>query len=170
MNKIFKTLLFTFVFGALATSANAQKFGYINSQELIAQLPEVKEANAGIETLKTMLQKKGQEMIQSLQGKYQTLQKQQAEGTLSPKQIETEAARLKEEETKIAKFEQDSQEKIFKKSEELLTPIQEKINNAIKEVAADQGYTYIFDASQGMVLYADPGTDVSGLVKAKLGI
>jgi len=46
----------------LTTSISAQKFGYINSQELLGQLPEVKESTANIETLKKQLQKKGQDI------------------------------------------------------------------------------------------------------------
>jgi len=170
MNNIIKSMLFTLVFAAMTLSAQAQKFGFINSQELISQLAEVKEANAKIETLKKQLQKKGQDMLNTLRTKYETLQKKQNEGLISPKEVETEAAKLKEEETQLTNFEQTSQQKILEKSEELLSPIQEKINLAIKEVATDNGYTYIFDTSMGMVLYADPGTDVSALVKAKLGL
>jgi len=170
MNKVFKSLLLTLVFAVIAIGAQAQKFGYINSQELISQIPEVKEANANIETLKKQLQKKGQDMVASLSAKYSDLQQKQTKGELSPKQLEVEAAKLKQEEEQLAKFEQSSAEKVYQKSEELLTPIQDKINNAIKDVAAENGYTYIFDTSLGMVLYADPGTDVSALVKAKLGL
>jgi len=137
---------------------------------LISQLPEVKEANSKIETLKKQLQKKGEDMVKSLQAKYADAQKRQADGLISPKQLQEESARLQQEEQALGQFEQTSQEKIFKKSEELLSPIQARINDAIKAVAADNGYTYIFDSSLGLVLYADPGTDVSTLVKAKLGL
>lgn len=170
MNKLIKSLLFTVAFAALTVSVQAQKFGYINSQELIGQLAEVKEANAKIETLKKQLQKKGQDMITALQTKYTDLQKKQTDGLLSPKEVETQAALLKQEEVKLGEFEQTSQQKIYEKSEELLSPIQNRINNAIKEVATDNGYTYIFDTSMGLVLYADPGTDVTTLVKTKLGL
>jgi len=153
-----------------SSTMSAQKFGYINSQELLSQLPEVKESTANIETLKKQLQKKGTDMVAALQQKYTALQQDQEQGKLSPVQLEQEAAKLKEEEAKIGQFEQTSQQKIYEKTELLLAPIQEKINNAIKEVAQDNGYTYIFDASLGMVLYADPGSDVSSLVKSKLGI
>lgn len=171
MNRTFKTVLFTLLVSFfMVSSVDAQKFGYINSQELISQLPEVKEANSKIETLKKQLQKKGQDMIAALQTKYTALQEKQAKGEISRKALEEEAAMLQKEEEGIAKFEQSSQEKIFTKSEQLLAPIQEKINNAIKEVAADNGYDYIFDSSLGMVLYADPAADVSGLVKSKLGL
>jgi len=133
-------------------------------------LKSLKEANSKIETLKKQLQKKGEDMVKSLQAKYTDAQKRQADGLISPKQLQEESARLQQEEQALAQFEQTSQEKIFKKSEELLSPIQAKINDAIKAVAADNGYTYIFDSSLGLVLYADPGTDVSTLVKAKLGL
>jgi outer membrane protein len=170
MNKIFKSLLLTVAFAALTVSVQAQKFGYINSQELVSQLPEVKEAEAKIETLKKQLQKKGEEMLATLKTKYNALQKKQTDGLLSPKEIDAEAATLKNEEAKLTAFDQTSQQKIYEKSEELLTPIQSRITTAIQEVAKDNGYTYIFDISLGLVLYADPGTDVSALVKVKLGI
>lgn len=166
MKTINKILIIAVAFVSFSMSATAQKFGYINSQELISQLPEVKEANANIETLKAQLQKKGQEMIVALQTKYGKLEADR--DNYSPKQLETEAQKLQEEEKKIAEFEQTSTQRIMTKSEELLKPIQERINTAIKAVATENGYTYIFDASLGVVLYADPGTDVTALVKSKL--
>lgn len=163
-------LLSAILMVGLTSGMQAQKFGYINSQELLSQLPEVKESTANIETLKKQLQKKGQDMVAALQQKYTALQQDQEQGRLSPVQLETEANKLREEEAQIAQFEQTSQQKIYDKTELLLSPIQDKVNNAIKEVAQDNGYTYIFDTSLGMVLYADPSSDVSAKVKAKLGI
>ena len=63
-------LLFSVVF-----SATSQKVGFINSQEILTSLPEVKQANSDIEVMKTMFQKKGEEMVKDLQAKYQDLQK-----------------------------------------------------------------------------------------------
>ncbi len=150
--------------------AQAQKFGFVNSQELIQGMAEVKEANANIETYKSQLQKKGQEMVQSLQAKYQSLEQKKNQGELSPKQLETEAQTLQSEEVKIAQFEQESQQKIIDKSETLLKPIRDKIQNAIDAVAKENSYAYIFDASLGMILYAEDQTDVTNLIKAKLGL
>jgi len=158
-------LVFSF---ALSTHVSAQKFGYVNTQELLQGLPSVKEANVNIETYRNQLLKKGQEMLQSLQSKYQTLE--QTRDNYSPKQLETEVSNLKAEEQKIMEFEQNSQQQIIEKSETLLKPIRDKIQKAIDDVATENGYTYIFDFSTGFVLFADPTSDVSGLVKAKLGI
>lgn len=166
-----KYLLFTLLlaFGA-ATDSFAQKFGYVDTQEIIQLIPEVKEANSNIETFKTQLQKKGQEMLQALQTKYQDLERREAQGEISPKLLETEVAKLKEEENSILLFEQESQQKILEKSESLLAPIRDRIQKAIDDVANENGFDYIFDYSTGFVLYADDATNVGAMVKAKLGI
>lgn len=171
--KTMKKLIFTITLCIGFMSLNnlaAQKFGYINTAELLQNMSEVKEANANIETFRNQLVKKGQEMLQSLQGKYQELERKQGAGEISPKQLEVEAQTLKTEESKILEFEQSSQQRILEKSEALLGPIREKIQKAIDDVATENGYTYIFDYSTGFVLYADASTDVSSLVKAKLGL
>ena len=165
-----KTILLGMIFMLAGFFANAQKFGIVNSQEIIQVLPEVREAQANIETFGTQLQKKYQQMITDLQSKYQELEKKQAQGEISPKQLEEEALTLKQEEGELAKYEQSSQQQIVEKQNNLMKPIMDKITKAIEDVAKENGYTYIFDGSVGFVLYADESTDVSSLVKAKLGI
>lgn len=169
MKNFIKSFLLIAILG-VAVSASAQKMGYINTQELISQVPSVKEANSNIETYRKQLQSKYENMIKSLQTKYQGLEQKQATGDISPKQLEAEALKLKEEEKKIAEFEQSSQQKIVEKSELLLKPLRDKIQKAIDDVASENGFDYIFDASLGVILYADKTTDVSPLVKAKLGL
>ncbi len=151
-------------------SLSAQKFGYINSQELIGQIPQVKEANAELETIKKQYEKQGQDKVTALQTKYQALERKQAQGEISPKQLEVEAQALKQEELEIAKFQQDIQQKLYEKSEGLLKPIRDRIQAAIDEVAKDNGFDYIFDRSMGIILYADETTNISAQVKAKLGM
>lgn len=153
-----------------ATMAQAQKFGYINSQALLAEMPEVKQAEANLDALKKQLQKKGQQMLTSLEAKYKELQRKEAQGELSPKQLEGEAQTIKAEEVKIGQFEQDMQKQLLTKQEELMKPVIDRINNAIQSVAKEGSYTYIFDAVGGFILYADDNQDVTALVKAKLGM
>lgn len=167
-----QTLSYLLVVAGLMVSVqmNAQKFGYINSQLLIQQIPQVKEANAELETIKKQYEKQGQDKVAAFQAKYQALERKQGQGEISPKQLEVEAQALKQEELEIAKFQQDIQQKIYDKSEVLLKPIRDKIQAAIDAVAKENGYTYIFDQSMGIILYADESTDVFNLVKAKLGM
>lgn len=61
-------------------------------------------------------------------------------------------------------------DKLAKKREELYKPILEKVNTAMQDVAKENGYLLVFDASTQVLLYAHESLDVTNLVKAKLGI
>lgn len=153
-----------------ATTTQAQKLGFVDSQAIIQSMPEVKEANANIETYRNQLVKKGQDKLKALQEKYLGLEKKQQRGEISPLQLETEAQKLKKEEEELMKFEQESQSKILEKSQKLIQPLQEKIQLAINEVASENGYTYIFDSATGFILYGDSNNDCGAMVRAKLGL
>lgn len=168
--KSIKNILILAVALFCAVSVNAQKFGYINSAELFQEIPEVKEAQANLETYQSQLQKKGQAMMTAYQTEYQALGQKQQQGELSPKALEVEAQKLKNKEVEIAKFQQESEQKIMQKNDTLFKPIRDKIQAAIDAIAAENGYTYIFDYSAGVLIYADDSTDVTALVKAKLAM
>lgn len=166
--KLFKGLVLVAILVMTTAIAHAQKLGYVNSQAILAELPEVKQAEANLEAHKNAMQKKGQQMVQNLQKKYGELQQKEQRGEMSPKQLEEEAKGLKAEEQKIAQYEQQMQQEIMQKQEKLLKPILDKVKAAIDAVATEKGYAYIFDAVGGFILYADEKNDVSALVKAKL--
>jgi len=169
MNKLRPYLIWCFCL--LATIAvSAQKFGYINSQNLIQQIPQVKEANAELETLQKQYEKQIEDKAKSLQTKFQALVRRQEQGEISPKQYEVEAQALEQERLDVAKFQQEIQQTLATKSEDLLKPIRDDINKAINDVAEENGFTYIFDESIGVILYAEESSDVGPLVKAKLGL
>lgn len=165
-----KKLTSVIVLILLAGMAFGQKFAYINTQEILGNLPEVKQANANIETFRNQLVSLGQKKVEALQKKYKDLEQKQGRGELSPMQLDEESKKLKAEEEKLQKFDQESQQRIMEKSEELLKPIRDKVQKAIDEVASENGYEFIFDASMGFILYADQKTDISDKVKVKLGI
>lgn len=169
MKNILSITVLAFVFISM-NIANAQNYGYVNSAQLLSELPEVKKADANLNTLQKQMQTKGQEMVQELQAKYQDLAKKEKQGELSPKQIQEKAAELQKEEQEIAKYEQEMMQNISQKREELLQPILNKINNIIQEVAKEEGYTMILDSSSGVILYAEDSDDITTKVKAKLGM
>lgn len=169
MNKL-RTFLICCICLCATLAVSAQKFGYINSQELIQQMPKVKQANAELEALKKQYEKKIQEEGKVLQTKYQALLRKQEQGDISPKQYDVEAAALQKEQVELEKAQQEMGQNLAKKSEELLKPIRDEISNAIDMVAKENGFTYIFDYSIGIILYAEESADVSSLVKAKLNL
>jgi outer membrane protein len=72
---------------------------------------------------------------------------------------------------RLQNFQQTAQQDIQQKEAELWQPVIDKANNAIQEVGKENGFTYIFDVSAGVVLYFSPESiDVLPLVKTKLGI
>jgi|SRR5690625_31263 len=168
MKRMMKYLLMSALLLLSVNMIQAQKFAYVNSQILLEDLPEVKAADAEIQTLQQQLQKKGQEMFESYQKKAMDLQRRRDEGELSPRQLEQEAQKLGEDEEKIRNFENEMQASILQKQQELLAPIQEKVNLAIEEIAKSEGYTMVFDSSSGALMYSDDENDITQKVKAKL--
>lgn len=161
------TSLFILLFG-VAMTAQAQKFGYLNSASILQEMPQVKQADSQLEALQKQLQKKGQGMVEQLQKDYQVAQEKIGRGELSPKQQEEESTKLEAKQGEIQKFEQEMQQQVQAKRNELMTPILDTINKAIQDVAKENGYTYIFD--EGVLLYKEPAGDVTGLVRTKLGM
>lgn len=166
MNRIF---LICLVIAGLSTSGiHAQQVAYINSSVLMQDLPEIKQADSNLSAFQTQLQKKGEQMVTALQTKYQDVSKKQAAGEISPKQLEEESAKLKDEEAKIGQYEQDMNKQVAEKRQTLYQPILDRINTLINDVAKEKGYAFVFDSSTGVLLFAEEKYDITADVKAKL--
>ena len=149
---------------------NAQKFGYINSTELLMTHPDVKSADSQLQAYQKQLFAKGQQMAQEFQKHYEAYVKDVNSGLLSKIQMQERESALAQEQNKIREYELEMQQKVAKKREELYKPILDKIQNAINEVGKENNYTFIFDAGTGGILHADSSDNVLNLVKAKLGL
>ncbi len=148
--------------------AQAQKIGYINSEEILTVLPDYKRAQSRLEQYGQSLEKQ----LETLMNEYKKkLEDYQANAANLPETVrrdkELEILQL---EDRIQKFQLQAQQDVLAKKQELLEPILKKINQAIQQVAQEKGYSYVLDISMGTVLYADPKYDVTALVKRKLGI
>lgn len=162
-------VLLTLVIGTCYyAQAQALKVAYINTDELLTALPEVKAANDSLIANKQKLEAKIQGMVNELRNKATTLEKRKQE--IAPIQYQKEVELLQAEEKKIMEFEQLGQQELKLKSESFSVPLEERVNKAIKEVAAKEGYAYVINSSQGMVLYADASANILEKVKAQLGV
>ncbi len=168
MKKYFQIVFVAALLLAASATATAQKFGYVNSAEILAAMPAMKAAESNLEGLQKQLQKKGQGMVENFQTDLAALQKEAQAGNLTPKQQQEESAKMEERQAEIAAFEQKMVADLQEKRAELLEPIYNSINDAIKAVAEEGGFQFIFD--QQVLLYGEEAADVSALVKAKLGI
>ena len=149
----------------------AQKFGHMNSQLLLVEMPEVKSADSQLETYQKQLLAKGEQMVQSFQTKYQAYEQEAQSGKLSPLQMQTKESELQKELEAIQAYEQDVQNKLATKRAELYQPLLDRVKAVIDKIGKENGYTMIFDTSvAGTIVFAEETEDVTAMVKAQLGM
>lgn len=168
MKKSFLAALFVFFLTGFATHAQTLKFGHIDSGGLIQLMPATKQADS-------TLRKYGESLdiqLRAMTAEYQTkLQHYQTKADSLPDAIRaTKEKELTDLGQRIQDFQQTAQESIQKKKEELYSPILKRAEDAIKQIAKEKGYSYIFDTSLGSIIYAQESDDIMALVKVKLGL
>ncbi|MBK9014270.1 MAG: OmpH family outer membrane protein [Saprospiraceae bacterium] len=89
---------------------------------------------------------------------------------MTPKEEETVSADLQKMQEDLYAYGQKMEADMAAKQQKEMEPILAKVNTAIQDVAKEGNFQYIFDAQSGVILYADESSDVTKLVKAKLGI
>ncbi len=166
-----KKWLVMFLMGGLAFTAAAQKYGHMNFGNVLSLMPETKAADEALKKFQQDMVAKGDTMSKKFQEKYTAAAKEMQDGKLSPLQQQQKEDELKKEQAVLGSYQQEMQQKLQAKREELLTPIVDKADKAIAEVAKANGYVMIFDTSVfNAILFATPTEDVFPLVKAKLGL
>ncbi len=168
MTKMIRYTLAIALIFCMAFSAEAQKFGYTNSQLILLELPAVKRADADLEAYQQQQQKQFQKMIDAYKVKRTDLEKRYNDGTISKVEAEAELKKLAAEEQELMKHEQNMIANLNQRRQDLIAPILEQVQKAIDAVAEEKGYQYIFDTSTGVLLYAKPEDDITDAVKAKL--
>lgn len=165
--KILSSLL-VLLFSVAAFQVQAQKLGHINSSDLLQKMPEVKVADSTLALYQKQLEDQNSKMIsayQSMLSAYQDSSKIWNEVIAEYRQNE-----LSQMEQNIQDFQQSAQDKFANKKDELYSPILKKADDAIKAVAKANSYAYIFDTSDGAVLYSSDSDDIMSLVTKQLGI
>ena len=153
----------------LTLSSIAQnKFGYIDSQELLLLMPDRKTAEIEVQNFAKTLEAQ----LELMTAEYQeSIQEYQAnEATFSDLVKQDKIAEITGLEQRIQAFQQNAQQSLQQKEQELLDPILAKARKAIEDVATEGDFTYIFDKSQGTILYVKESENVLTLVKRKLNL
>ena len=167
MKKLILLLACSILIGG-AVSAQTMKIGYIQSQELLSVMPEVIGANKQIEAYAKTYEDQIKQMTDDYQKKVQYFQAN--EKTMTDAIKEVKVKEIQDLQKRIEDFNQKAQDAVEKKRQDLLKPILEKADKAIKDVATENGYDYVIDASIGTLLHANPAYNILPQVKAKLGI
>lgn len=145
-----------------------QKFGYINSAELLKLMPEAKKAEASLTAYVRNLEKQFGSMQQDYQQRITEFQSQETTMADAVKQSRIKA--ITDLEQRMQQSQVAGQQQIAAKREALFKPILDKAEKSIKAVGKENKYDYIFDTSSGSFIYADESHNILPLVKAKLGI
>ena len=162
-----KSLIFVFFLSVCSLGFTHSKVAHIDSQSLISQMPEVKEAQAQIEKLQKTYQTEIEASMKEYQTKLQTYSadaQNQTEVTNQARQKELQGM-----EQNIQQYQQTAAQDIQQKQADLLRPLIEKARAAIQKVAREQGFDYVIDATPGGALILSDGKDLLADVKKELG-
>ncbi len=161
-------------FSLLLTSftATAQRYAIIDTKYILAKIPEYKDANKKLEEMADAWQKEIDLMQADLDKMYRQLDAEKA--MLTPELLKKREDEIFNKEKQVRDlqkrrfgFEGD----YFRKKQELVKPIQDKVYNAVQKLATERLYDFILDKSEGItVIFADPKLDKSDDVLKILGV
>lgn len=166
-----KTLL---VFGFLITSlfGAAQKYAVVDTRYILDKMPEYRNAQQQLDVMAATWQQQIDSMQTALDRLYREFDAEQVMLTAELKkrkedQLFNKEKELRDLQRKRFGFEGD----LFRKRQELVKPVQDKVYNAIQKLAASRGYDFVLDKSEGItIIFADPKLDKSEEVLKELGI
>lgn len=167
-----KSVVFLMMMVLFALPSFAQKYAYIDSEYILGNMPEYVEAQAELDRLAAEWQKEIEVQFTRIDSMYKKYQVESITLPANMKKKREEAIIAAEKEAKDLqkkRFGKDGD--LFKKREELVKPIQDRVFTAIDEYAKDRGYAFIFDTAGSMtIVYADPKWDINEEIMNKLGV
>jgi len=168
MTQFKKVAVAIILFIAATSFVNAQsKVAHINVTELLAEMPQMKAAQAELKKLQETYGADIEASMTELRNKY--TQYQSEASAKSKEENEKRAIELQGFEKNIGEARQAAQQELAKKQAELFEPISKTALAAIEKVAAAQGYDYVIDATQGSGLIVAKGKSLLAEVKQELG-
>ena len=166
-----KALLILVSFLLLSVGSYAQKFAYVDTDYILNNIPEFNQAQDKLDEISKQWQTEIEGIYAEVDKMYRDYQTQEV--------LLTDEMKKKREEARIAKEKsaKDLQKKrfgpegdLYGKRQELIQPIQEKVYDAIQQLAANSKYAVIFDSSSDLImLYSNPNLDKSDKVLDNMG-
>jgi outer membrane protein len=161
------------LFFALASlPASAQRYAVIDTKYILDRMPEYKDAQQKLDLASEQWQKEIEAKQAQLDAMYRSFEAEQVmlSETLRKKR-EDELFNREKELRDLQKRRFGFEGDLFKKRQELVKPIQDKVYNAIQKLATERQYDFILDKSEGItVIFADPKLDRSDDILKALGV
>jgi outer membrane protein len=163
-----KKFIILFILMTTFQMLSAQKYGYLNKEEIFKSIPEYDSATVQVEKLR----KEYENMLASMQGEYssKSASLNNESANISEYLRQTRQDELKNLNVRIQLFSVRANAQLDEKKNQLLQPIITKVNNAINAVATEQGFIFVIDSGQMLFTDEKKCTNILPLVKAKLGV
>lgn len=153
----------------MSTEAQNLKFGHIDLQALVQLMPERTSAETSFNSFQAELEDVLGEMQTNYQQKLKELE--QLGENASEVKRNAKISELQDIQQRIQNYHVTANQQLQQKQAELLQPVYDKAENAIQEVAKEQGLLYVFDIGTKVVLYmSNQSIDILPMVKKKLGL
>jgi cationic outer membrane protein ompH len=171
LRKVLRFVLPFYLFTFLPLSASAQKFALIDMEYILKNVPAYERANEQL----NQVSKKWQAEVEALNTEASTMYKnyQNESVFLSQEQKKAKQEQIMNKEKAAADLKKKyfgPEGELFKKREALVSPIQEEIYNAVKEISELRGYSLVLDRSSDQaIIFGSPRIDISNEVLQKLG-
>lgn len=167
---VVRTVLIVSMMAVGAHMQGQTKVAFINSELILTTLPEAQDAQKQLDALTTSWQADLSKMQTDLQKKFDEYDKKKL--IMSDKRRAEVEKELQDMEKKMVDFRTakfGTTGELFTKQNDLMKPVQDKVFKAVKDVADEEGYDYVFDkTSTTLLMYANPKHDMTNKVIAKL--
>ena len=166
-----KKILFTALFAIMAITASAQKFALMDMEYVLKNIPAYERANEQLNQVSKKWQAEVEALNTEASTMYKNYQNEMVFLSQEQKKAKQEEIMKKEKEASDLKRKYFGPEgELFKKRESLMSPIQEEIYTAVKEISELRGYSLVLDrASDTGIIFGSPKIDISNEVLQKLG-
>ncbi|MBE6346597.1 MAG: OmpH family outer membrane protein [Lentimicrobiaceae bacterium] len=167
-------LLLVVMFILSVTTTNAQqnqRIAYVDSNYILENIPEYSDAQEEINALSEKWEKEIKELKQTVEEMYREYQSESVLLSEDQKRKKEEAILAKDQEVKTLQMKYFGPDgELFTKRNELVQPIQEKVYNAINQIALIKNYAFVFDKATGTtILYSNEKNDISDDVLDEIG-
>ena len=166
-----KKIKFLILFFVITNYSLAQKFAYVDTDYILAKIPEYNQAQDKLDNYSKGWQEEIEMTMQKIEKMYRSYQSEQILLTEEMKSAREDMIFVEEKKVQDLQIKYFGPEgMLFSKRQELIKPIQDKIYDAIQQVATNNKYSVIFDSSSDLImLYTNNNLDKSDKVLEIMG-
>lgn len=166
-----KRLVLTLMVIVASVAANAQKFALVDMEYILKNVPAYERANEQLNQISKKWEAEVNDLLLKVETQYKKYQSESVFLSDAQKaKAEEEIMNLEKKASELKKKYFGNDGELYKKRQSLMSPINDEIYNAVKDICDQKGYQLVLDrASGGSIIYASPKIDISDEVLTKLG-